>query len=214
MSSSNSRGARIAALVALAVAAGAGIAAFPIWQRRGAGSAEGDARSSGGGTALGPGGSRSRAPGSLFAADPYFDPAEVPATVEGLVVGSDVLPLDGATVALIRLYRRQQSLPTESPAESPAVSPTGSIGAERPGDVARTSGSGRFRFEQVVAGTYMLATMAEGRAPVCLGPVSLAPGETKTQTIRLLQSGGIALGGHVFAANGTGAVAAAKVRAI
>jgi hypothetical protein len=199
MSSSNPRAARIAALVALAIAAGAGIAAFRIWQQRpdGAGAArEGT-----------PKGARSGLPGSLFAMDPYFDPAEPPATVEGLVVGSDVLPLDGATVALIRLYRRNQSAATE-----PA-------GTERPGDVARTSGSGRFRFEQVVAGTYLLAAMADGRAPICVGPVALAPGETKTQTIRLLQPGAITLTGHVLAANDTTAkpgtpVGGAKVRAI
>jgi hypothetical protein len=198
MSSSNPRGARIAALVALAVAAGAGIAAVSTWRSGPAGrSREG---------AVGPGGTRPRTPGSLYAIDPYFDPAEAPATVEGLVVGSDVLPLDGATVALIRLNRRQQSTPSES---SPQFDP-----AERPGDVARTSGSGRFRFEQVAAGSYLLATMADGRAPICVGPITLAPGETKTQTIRLLQPGGIALGGQVFAAHPGSAVAASRVRAI
>jgi hypothetical protein len=197
MSSSHPRAARIAALVALAIAAGAAIAAFRIWQLRPDG--PGAAREA---TPLGTRGARSGLPGSLFATDPYFDPAEPSATVEGLVVGSDVLPLDGATVALIRLHRRNQGAATEPD------------GTERPGDVARTSGSGRFRFEQVAAGTYLLATMADGRDPICVGPVALAPGETKTQTIRLLQPGSITLTGHVWAANDTHAVGGATVRVI
>ena len=184
-------GARATTLAALLLVA-FGVGGFLVWRHAG------DVLPAPGPADPGPG-SRPIRIDPLYAADPSFDPKEPTATVEGLVVDSGLMPVDGATLVLARIRD---------------FSPAADLGLGRTSATeARTSGSGRFRFEQLPPGTYVLSAMAQSRTPAHLGPLALAPGETKTQTIRLTRTGGVTFGGRILDLGG-GNVVGAKVRVI
>jgi hypothetical protein len=194
MPRSTNRGAR-AVTLGILLSAALGTGAFFLWQAR-------DRTHGASGTpGTLPQGRAARLPSdTLYALDPYLDPGQPAATIEGQVVDSNLMPVDGATVTLARTRRH-------------AHAPFSDLDVGRTVEISRTSGSGRFRFEQVIAGWYILSAMADKHGPASVGPMALSTGETKTQTIRLTQAGSFTLTGQVLDVAGA-AIAGAKVRVI